>query len=260
MSAIQIDAKDPEYYAELLIKTSRLANRRIPSDERPCSTIPGIQNVDDPLARRLQSLLDALADISLRQRGNVSATMASLKDNGGTLETTLYIVFNNEDDEAARRCPKHLETIFSMLSKVPYTPPATGGSPKVISNSLEFQLVDFCTVIHNYSFDIFAHRVTKRQHKLPDIRGYIEQDRTQFTPQDRSSLLVFLRHVDMIINDVNNAMAIKRFFALKIRMLLNIYAYWTGHDLLPKDGLTANKLTLLDKADTWLANGAWSPT
>ncbi|KAI0276905.1 hypothetical protein BGY98DRAFT_1097818 [Russula aff. rugulosa BPL654] len=111
--------------------------------------------------------------------------MASLKDDGGTLETQLYIIFNHEDDEAAHRCRQHLEcvcveTIFSMLREVPYEPPAMDGSPKVIANSLETYFIEICGAIHNYSFDIFAHRLTKHKHKLSDIRGYIEQDRTRF--------------------------------------------------------------------------------
>ncbi|KAF8487750.1 hypothetical protein F5888DRAFT_1911251 [Russula emetica] len=101
---ISIGTEDPEYYAELFCKTP---NQRLPSDdsERPCPDVPGIHG---PLTRRLQTLLDAVADISLCQRGNVSATMACLKDDKGTLETRLYVVFNHEDDEAARRCPQHL--------------------------------------------------------------------------------------------------------------------------------------------------------
>ena len=82
-------------------------------------------------------LLDAVADISLCQRGNVSATMASLKDVNGNLETQFFIVFNHNNDEAAHRCPEHLQAIFNMLRQVPYKPPATDGSRKIMSNELE---------------------------------------------------------------------------------------------------------------------------
>ena len=74
-----IGTEDPEYYAELFWRTPRLANRRLPSDEHSCPVIPGIQN-DGFLSRRLQALLDAVADISLCRRGNVSATMACVMD------------------------------------------------------------------------------------------------------------------------------------------------------------------------------------
>jgi len=47
-----------------------------------------------------------------------------------------------------------------MLRQVPYKPPAMGGSPKVIANSLEIDFIEICRAIHNYSFDIFAHRAT----------------------------------------------------------------------------------------------------
>jgi hypothetical protein len=261
MSDISINANDPGYYTELLRNTSRLANRRLPSDERPCPDIPGVQNVDGPLAQRLQTLLDVLADISLCQRGNVSATMTSLKDDGGTLESQLYIVFNHGDDEAAHHCRQHLESIFNILRQVPYEPPATDGSPKVIANSLENNFIEVCRAIHNHSFDIFAHRVTKRKHKLSDIRGYIEQDQMHFEPQDRSKLVVFLRHVDMIIRVVANAQATtKQLPASTIRLLLSIYSYWTEHNLLPEDMLASNKPTLLDNVDAWLADSALCDT
>ena len=58
--------------------------------ERSCPRIPGIQDVDDTLARRLQTLLDDLAGISLCEKGNVSATTACLKSDKGTLQTSLY--------------------------------------------------------------------------------------------------------------------------------------------------------------------------
>jgi hypothetical protein len=135
---ISIDAKDPEYYAELLRKTSRLANQCLPSDERP--------DVDSLLDRHL-TLLDVLADISLCQRGNVSATMASLKEDNGTLETQLYIIFNHKNNEAAHCCPQHLEAIINMLREVRYMPPAMDGSPKVIDESLEIDLIEICRAI-----------------------------------------------------------------------------------------------------------------
>ncbi|KAI0277271.1 hypothetical protein BGY98DRAFT_980548 [Russula aff. rugulosa BPL654] len=251
---IFIDANDPEYYAELLSKASRLANRRLPSDERPCPDVLGIQDVNSSLSRRIRTLLDALADISLSQRGNVSATMASIKDNGGTLETQLYIVFNHEDDEAAHHCRQHLESILNMLRQVPYVPPAMDGSEKVIADSLQNDSIKICRAIHNHSFDIFAHRVTKHAHRLSDIRRYIEQDQMHFEPQDRSELVEFLRHVNMILMMVANAQATNQLPATSIQMLLYMYSYWTEHDLLPKDLSVNNKPTLLDNVDTWLAD------
>ncbi|KAF8495875.1 hypothetical protein F5888DRAFT_1907502 [Russula emetica] len=129
--------------------------------------------------------------------------------------------------------------------------------PKVISNELENDFTEICRAIHNYSFDIFAHRVsgvTKREHKLSDIRGYIELDQTHFTPQRRSTLVKFLKHVDAIIMIVAVAQTTKQLSTISMKMLLSMYSYWTEHDLLPKDSLTYNKVTLLDDADAWLAD------
>jgi hypothetical protein len=179
--------------------------------------------------------------------------MASLKDNAGTLETQLYIVFNHEHDESALRCSQHLQNIFSLLRRVPYRPPEMGGSPGVITNELEDDYIEICKAIHNYSFDIFRHRVTKRKHKLSEIRGYIEQDQTNFSDQERSMLVLFLYHVDKIIILTT---ATEQVSAAFIKMLISMYSYWTHHDLLPKDPTADNKFTLLDHADTWLAKSA----
>jgi hypothetical protein len=244
--------------SKLLRNTSRLTSW-CPCDERFCPDIPGIQGVDSPLTQRLQTL-DIIADISLCQRGNVSATIASLKDDSGTLETQLYIVFNHEDDEAAYHCPEHLKTIFDMLRQVPYKSPAMGGSPQVVAEFLETDFIEICRVVHNYSSDIFAHRVDKRTHKLSDIRGYIEQDRTKFLPEHRSTLVVFLQQVGMIIDIAALAQATKQLSAVSIRMLLSAYSYWTEHNLLPEDLHADSPVTLLDDVDKWLADGAWSGT
>lgn len=191
----------------------------------------------------------AVADISLCQQGNVSATMACLKYEKGTLETRLYVVFNHEDDKAARRCPQHLQFIFEILRRVPYKPPAIGGSPKVIPKELVSNLIEICRAIYNYSFDIFSHRVTKHRDKLSDIGRYTEQDRTHFTPQQRSMLARSLQDVDAIIMDVANVQATKQ-LPISIEMLLGMYSYWTGHNPLPKDdALADNKVTLLDTVD-----------
>jgi hypothetical protein len=110
-----VNIEDTEFYTELLVGTSRISDRRLLSNEPFCSPLPGIQNVDLPLARRLQTLLDIVADISIRRRGNVSAAMASLKDHKGTLKTEIYMVFNHENDDAGSTCRGHLESIIKKL-------------------------------------------------------------------------------------------------------------------------------------------------
>ena len=119
-----IGTEDPEYYAELLRENPGLTSWHLPSDGPSCLDVPGIWNVYDPLTQRLQILLDVVADISLCQRGNISATMACLMPDKGSIEMQLYIVFNHKGDGAARSCPQNLELIFGMLRRVPYQPPA----------------------------------------------------------------------------------------------------------------------------------------
>ena len=49
------------------------------------------------------------------------------------------------------------------------------GSPKIFTDELE-NYIEICGAVHNYSFDIFAHCVDKRNDKLSDTRRYIEQE------------------------------------------------------------------------------------
>ena len=64
----------------------------------------------------------------------------------------------------------------------------------------------------------------------------------------------------MIIKTVANAQATKQFSTLEMEMFLITYSTWTQRNLLPKDALASNRITLLDDADTWLAKGASSDT
>ena len=245
----------PEYYAELLQKSSRPDNRRPETNQQSCVNIPGIQNVHDELSKRLPTLLNVIADISIRERGNVSATMASIIRDGDVLKTQLYIVFNHENDDAAIKCKDHLETIFRMLCKVRH-PPTNRGSPKIIPSTLMEDFIKICAVIHNYSFNIFKSRVNKRKNKLWDIRNYIEHDEGHFNPQQRTTLLEFLTYVANIIVEVTDAEDMDEFPTSTMEMLQTVYTVWTKQNLLPKDDLAGNTPTLLDAADTWLAESA----
>jgi hypothetical protein len=183
--------------------------------------------------------------------------MASLKkDNAGTLETQLYIIFNHED-ESARRYPHHLQKILKMLRQVP-RPSPTDRSPKVIARELESSYIEICQAIHNYSFEIFLHRVIKRKGELSQIRGYFEQAQTTyFSDLQRETLLKFLDGVGRIITTTETVTAtMEEFSTSYIKFLLGTYTYWTHHGLLPKDSSADNKFTLLDHADTWLAESA----
>jgi len=126
-----------------------------------------------------------------------------------------------------------------MMKRLVFVLNIYNGSPKVITidSELENDFIKICRIIHNYSFDLFAHRVTKRKRKLSDIQRYVEQDQTHFTPQQRSMLAVFLQHVDVIIRIVGHAEATKQLSTITIQILLSMYSYWTEHHLLPQDAL-----------------------
>jgi len=152
-------------------------------------------------------------------------------------------------------CGNHLDTIFRMLRKVPYMP-THRGSPKVMSNTLKEDFIKICTVIHDYSFNIFQSRVNKRKKNLLEIRNHIQQDEEFFKPEQRSTLLEFLRNVVVIINAVTNAEHMAQFPTSTTVMLDAMYSMWTDDNLLPKDDLADKRLTLLDIADGWLAESA----
>jgi len=144
------------------------------------------------------------------------------------------------------------------LAKFLFKPPPKDGSPVVIANELENNFIEICSAIHNYSFDIFAYRVTKRKDKILDIRGYIEQDKTHFSQEQRSTLLEFLIGVKAINILVANAQATgtKELPTTFIEMLLSMYSFWKKDNLLLKDLPADRILTLLDLADAWLADSA----
>ena len=192
--------EDPELYAELLSKIPRTTNRCQPSDGQSCPNVPGIQKLNFALSQHLQTLLNAIADISLCQQGNITATMASVKDNTSTLETQLYIVFNHQNDESVLACTQHLQNIINMLCQVPFASSATDSSLKVILRELESNQIEICQAIHDYSFEVFQYCVTKCEHKLLEIWRYIEQDQMNyFSDQEHRTLLEFLHNVVGIV-------------------------------------------------------------
>jgi hypothetical protein len=245
-----IDANHPEYYAELLSNGARTERRCLPPEER--RFYPHIPRI-----------LDLVADVSHCERGNVSATMASLTANRGTLETQLYTVFNRGlGDDGIHRCRNHLKTIFNKLQQVSRESPApaTNDLPEDIEPSLKEYLVDLCKVIHDYSFDVFAYRVNKRKASLSVIRGHIKQDPTaRFGYEDHSKLIVFFQNLEAIIKAVDDARATKQFSRRSIDLIQESYLYWTYRNLLPNILDAGDKPTLLDDVDKFLADGgAWS--
>jgi len=52
-------------------------------------------------------------------------------------------------------------------------PSISGDYLQDIAGELENNFIEICRAIHNYSFDVFAHRVTKCECHLAEIREYI---------------------------------------------------------------------------------------
>jgi hypothetical protein len=77
------------------------------------------------------------------------------------------------------------------------------------------------------------------------MRSILLQDRTHFTPQDRSTVVEFLEDVDLIITSVEDVQTTKQLPTTYIGMLRGMYLYWTKFDLLPEDLLDGKKTTVL---------------
>jgi hypothetical protein len=129
-------------------------------------------------------------------------------------------------------------------------------SPMVITGELENHLTEICKAIHNFSFDVFTHRVTKHKDNLSDIREYIEKDQMYLTFPERHTLAVFLADVDKVIEIATFSQPAKRLSTANIQALLCLYSCWTNENFLPEDGPVDNKCTFLDYMDTRLAESA----
>jgi hypothetical protein len=126
MNVEHIDPTHPVYYGELLWLfglTSGLDMPRRIHQPAPRPNLPFPPSDLDPgFVKRLQTLLDVLADISVWEKKNVAATSAQLTQAGATLATHLYVVFNSSDEDSRQSCRTHLWGIFETLRGVKYCP------------------------------------------------------------------------------------------------------------------------------------------
>jgi hypothetical protein len=105
----------------------------------------------------------------------------------------------------------------------------------VIMEELSSHYFKICKAIHEYSFNAFAHHITKHYQRFLETRKHIEQDQTHFTHNHRSMLSVFLGHVDLISEYVKEVMSTKCLSTTFMEALQGWYWHWTEHNLLPKD-------------------------
>jgi len=124
MDVEQIDPTHPVFYGELLWLftgfTSGLDVPRRIHQPAPCPNLPFSSDLDPGFVKRLQTLLDVLADISVWEKKNLAATSAQLTQAGATLATHLYVVFNSSDEDSRQSCRTHLWGIFESLRGVKY--------------------------------------------------------------------------------------------------------------------------------------------
>lgn len=257
---ISIGTDNPEYYTELLNLTSCQScdTNQHPLSNQSSLDVYGIHH--DLVTKRLQTLLNAVANISLSQKGNISATMARLRHDNGAIDIKLYIAFNKVGNESAYLCEKHLETIFQMLCKVPYASPPIDGSPSVTQTKMKHDYIEICQAIHNYSFNMFEYRINKHKGMVSKFQKYIEQDQETFFPGQRQKLMDFLHHMSMIITVVAEAYDTRQLPLKAIQMLTAIYSYWKKHNILPEDDSINNSCSLLYLVDMCLADVPTAPS
>jgi hypothetical protein len=173
---MDVDPTHPVYYGELLwlFTSGQDTPRRI--QPAPCPNLPFPRSDRDPdFVKRLQTLLDVLASISVWEKKNVAATSAQFTQAGDTLATHLYVVFNSSNKHSRQSCRSHLWGVFESLRGVEHYPSPADGSSKVIDKRFNDDIAKISSSLHTFSWEVFKHRVIKHREKLESITSLVAQ-------------------------------------------------------------------------------------
>lgn len=258
MNVENIDPTHPVYYGELLwlFTSGRDVTRRM--QPAPCPNLPFRPSDLDPgLVKRLQTLLNVLADISVWEKRNVAATSAQLTQAGATLATHLYIIFNSSDEGSRRSCRAHLWGIFESLRGVNYYPSPADGSPKLIDERFHDDIAKISSSLHTFAWDVFKPRVTKHGRKLESIKNLITKYSGSFTIADNAALSSFFNDLDEILVSVDRLERVDTVPYMFTNLLHRMYMEWLRNSLLAEDDSGNELLTVLGRLDV-LVNSACS--
>jgi hypothetical protein len=260
MSVEQIDPTHPVYYGELLwLFTSGRDVPRRQIQPAPCPNLPFPQLDRDPdFTKRLQTLLDVLASISVQEKKNVAATSAQLTQAGDRLATHIYVVFNSSDEHSRQSCRSHLWGVFESLRGVENYPSPADGSPKIIDRRFNGDIAKISSNLHTFSWEVFKSRVFKHREKLESITSLVAQ--YSDTDGDKTPLSSFFNDLKTIINVMDRLE--RRVHSLDTtppvftKLLHIMYADWVQTKLITEHDSGNEFLTVLGRFD--LFNGAFS--
>jgi hypothetical protein len=256
MSVEQIDPTHPVYYGELLwLFTSGRDVPRRQIQPAPCPNLPFPPLDRDPdFTKRLQTLLDVLASISVWQKKNIAATSAQLTQAGDTLATHIYVVFNSSDERSRQNCRSHLWGVFESLRGVEHYPSPADGSPKIIDERFNDDIAKISSNLHTFSWEVFKSRVFKHREKLENITILVAE--YPDADSDKIPLSSFFDDLKRIINVMDRLESLDTAPPVFTDLLHLIYADWVQTKLITEHDSGNEFLTVLGRFD--LVNGAFS--
>ncbi|KAI0294158.1 hypothetical protein BC826DRAFT_1012660 [Russula brevipes] len=241
MNVELIDPTHPVYYGELLwlVTSGRDVPRRI--QPAPCPNLPFPKSDRDPdFVKRLQTLLDVLASISVWEKKNLAATSAQLTQAGDTLATHLYVVFNSSDEHSRQSCRTHLWG---------YYPSPADGSPKVIDERFDDDIAKISSSLHTFSWEVFKSRVIKHREKLESITSLVAKYHDSIAVADKTALSSFFNDLKRILNAMDRLESVATVPPVFKNMLHNTYAVWVRDELITERDSGNEFSTVLGRFD-----------
>ncbi|KAI0289385.1 hypothetical protein BC826DRAFT_1032404 [Russula brevipes] len=234
---MDVDPTHPVFYGELLwLFTSGRNVPRRQIQPAPCPNLPFPPSDRDPdFVKRLQTLLDVLASISVWEKKNVAATSAQLTQAGDTLTTHLYVVFNSSNEHSRQSCRSHLWDIFESLR----------------DKRFNDDIAKISSSLHTFSWEVFKHRVIKHREKLESITSLVAQypDNTE-----KTALSSFFNNLKTILNVMDRLESADTVSPMFTKLLRQMYAVWVRKNLITEHDSGNEHLTVLGRFDLANAN------
>ncbi|KAI0287896.1 hypothetical protein BC826DRAFT_1041480 [Russula brevipes] len=246
MDVEQIDPTHPVFYGELLwLFTS---GRDVPRHRiQPTPSLPFPDFV-----KRLQTLLDVLASISVWEKKNVAATSAQLTQAGDTLATHLYVVFNSSNEHSRQSCRSHFLGVFKSLRGVEHYPSPADGSPKIIDKRFNDDIAKISSRLHTFSWEVFKHRVIKHRENLEILTSLVAKYPHDADKPALSSFFNDLKRILEVMDRLESADTVPQLFT---KFLHHTYAVWVRKNLITERDSGNDFSTVLDQFDLVNANG-----
>ncbi|KAI0302493.1 hypothetical protein BC826DRAFT_1172733 [Russula brevipes] len=253
---MDVDPTHSVFYGELLwLFTSFTSGRNVPRRQiqpAPCPNLLFPPSDRDPdFAKRLQTLLDVLASISVWEKKNVAATSVQLTQAGDTLATHLYVVFNSSNEHSRQSCRSHLWDVFESLRGVEHCPSPADGSPKIMDKRFIDDIAKISSSLHTFSWEVFKHRVIKHREKLESITSLVAQYPDN---AEKTALSSFFNNLKTILNVMDRLESADTVSPMFTKLLRQMYAVWVRKNLITEHDSGNEHLTVLGRFDLVNAN------